>query len=63
MSNDVKFFETRCIYLTKTPKQNENLKSATACFAKDGPSGGICEVIKNIKIKNIIILTDTYIIH
>ena len=35
----------------KTLKQNKNLKSTTACFAKDGSFGGICEVIKNRKIE------------
>ena len=35
--------------LMKTLKQNKDLKSITACFAKNGSSGGICEVIKKRK--------------
>ena len=34
----------------KTLKQNKNLKFTTGCFAKDGSTGGICEVIKKRKI-------------
>ena len=50
----------------KTLRQNKNnnIKSTTACFVKNSSSGGICKVIKKyIKTKNIIILTDTCIIH